>query len=68
MKIPPRSLFITQLYATVLGGFVNYWVLQLIIKEKRPYLDGTTEDPTGQVSLVESFQFSFSIFSISSLD
>ncbi len=50
MKIPPRSMFVSQLYGTVLGGFINYWVLQLIIQKKRPYLDGTIKDPTGQVS------------------
>ena len=62
MKIPPRSLFITQLYATILGGFVNYWILQLIIQTKRPYLDGSEDDPTGQVSFVEYFQFRKNIY------
>ncbi|RIA91014.1 OPT oligopeptide transporter protein [Glomus cerebriforme] len=50
MKIPPRSMFVSQLYGTVIGGFINYWVLQLIIASKRPYLDGTMDDPTGQVT------------------
>ncbi|CAB4424935.1 unnamed protein product [Rhizophagus irregularis] len=50
MKIPPRSMFISQLYGTVVGGFMNYWVLRLIISSKRQFLDGTMEDPTGQVS------------------
>ncbi|CAI2183352.1 8547_t:CDS:10, partial [Funneliformis geosporum] len=48
MKIPPRYMFISQIYATVIGGFVNYWVCQLIIQIKRPFLDGTTNDPTGR--------------------
>lgn len=48
MKIPPRYMFISQLYATIIGAFVNYWVCQLIIQYKRPYLDNTEVDPTGQ--------------------
>jgi hypothetical protein len=58
MKIPPRSMFISQLYGTVVGGFMNYWVLRLIISSKRQFLDGTMEDPTGQVSL-KYFMFFF---------
>ncbi|CAB4441633.1 unnamed protein product [Rhizophagus irregularis] len=50
MKILPRSMFISQFYGTVVGGFMNYWVLRLIISSKRQFLDGTMEDPTGQVS------------------
>ncbi|GBC43001.2 oligopeptide transporter 3 [Rhizophagus irregularis DAOM 181602=DAOM 197198] len=50
MKIPPCSMFISQLYGTVVGDFMNYWVLRLIISSKRQFLDGTMEDPTGQVS------------------
>ena len=49
-------MFICQLYGTIIGGLINYWVLQVIIQAKRPYLDGTMDDPSGQVSL---FDFSF---------
>ncbi|CAJ0753288.1 1968_t:CDS:2, partial [Entrophospora sp. SA101] len=48
MKIPPRSMFFAQLWGTVVGGFINFWVLKLIIYAKRPFLDGTLKDPTGQ--------------------
>ncbi|CAG8433430.1 1775_t:CDS:10 [Diversispora eburnea] len=48
MKIPPESMFISQLWGTVLGGFVNFWMLKLIIKIKRPFLDGTLRDPSGK--------------------
>ena len=52
MKIPPRSMFVSQIYGTVIGGIINFWVLKLILISKRPYLDGTMDDPTGQVCLV----------------
>ncbi|KAM7196244.1 oligopeptide transporter 8 [Naviculisporaceae sp. PSN 640] len=31
LKIPPRVMFITQLYGTILGGFVNYVVMISIV-------------------------------------
>ena len=48
MKIPPKAMFTAQLWGTVVGAFVNYWLLQLIIAAKRPFLDGSEKDPTGQ--------------------
>ncbi|CAG8500295.1 7085_t:CDS:10 [Ambispora gerdemannii] len=48
MKIPPKSMFVSQLWGTSVGCFVNFWVLKLIIYAKRPFLDGTLRDPTGQ--------------------
>ncbi|CAG8548424.1 1666_t:CDS:10 [Cetraspora pellucida] len=48
MKIPPRSMFISQIWGTVVGVVVNYWTLNIIINAKRPYIDGTEVDPTGQ--------------------
>ncbi|CAG8438337.1 4786_t:CDS:2 [Ambispora gerdemannii] len=50
MKIPPRAMFITQVYATAIGAVINYLVLHAIIDSKRSYLDGTEIDPTGQWS------------------
>ncbi|CAG8637295.1 2519_t:CDS:2, partial [Scutellospora calospora] len=48
MKIPPKNMFISQIWGTFVGVIVNYWILQLIIDKKRSYLDGTEQDPTGQ--------------------
>ncbi|CAG8519807.1 8088_t:CDS:10 [Dentiscutata erythropus] len=48
MKIPPKAMFTAQMWGTVVGAFINYWTLQLIIYAKRPFLDGTMRDPTGQ--------------------
>ncbi|CAG8491960.1 2461_t:CDS:10 [Ambispora leptoticha] len=48
MKIPPKSMFVSQLWGTGVGCLVNYWVMRMIIAAKRPYLDGTLDDPTGQ--------------------
>ncbi|CAG8815040.1 9808_t:CDS:2, partial [Racocetra persica] len=39
MKIPPKSMFVAQIWGTFVGIFVNYWTLAMIIQTKRPYLD-----------------------------
>ncbi|SGZ21315.1 BQ5605_C021g09355 [Microbotryum silenes-dioicae] len=49
-KIPPSHLFICQVYGTALGSIVNYSLIRGVINSKRPYLDGTLVDPTGQWS------------------
>ncbi|RIB11196.1 OPT oligopeptide transporter protein [Gigaspora rosea] len=48
MKVPPRSMFTSQIWGTFVGVIVNYWTMQLIIDTKRSYLDGTEVDPSGQ--------------------
>jgi hypothetical protein len=50
MKIPPRSLFIVQVYGTALGSVVNYLLINGVIASKRDFLDGTVNDPTQQWS------------------
>ncbi|PKK77193.1 OPT superfamily oligopeptide transporter [Rhizophagus irregularis] len=45
-----QCLFLVSDLKLVVGDFMNYWVLRLIISSKRQFLDGTMEDPTGQVS------------------
>ncbi|KAL1864950.1 hypothetical protein VTK73DRAFT_5579 [Phialemonium thermophilum] len=45
LKIPPRIMFLTQIYGTVLGGFVNYAVMISIVTSNRELLvssDGNT--------------------------
>lgn len=48
MKIPPRALFICQVYGTALGSITNYSLIKGVIASKRPFLDGTMIDPTQQ--------------------
>ncbi|CAJ0878046.1 21195_t:CDS:10 [Entrophospora sp. SA101] len=42
------ALFVAQIWGTLVGVFINYWTLQLILDAKRMFLDGTSRDPTGQ--------------------
>lgn len=44
-------MFLAQTLGSIIGCFVNYAVLDQVISAKRPFLDGSQIDPTGQVSL-----------------
>ena len=47
MKIPPRAMFVAQLWGTVIGAVFNYFTMIVIINAHRPYLDDTVPDPNG---------------------
>ncbi|KAI9896379.1 hypothetical protein N3K66_008551 [Trichothecium roseum] len=38
LKIPPRAMFLTQIYGTILGGFINYAVMISIVGSNRELL------------------------------
>lgn len=38
LKIPPRVMFLTQIYGTILGGFINYAVMISIVSNNRALL------------------------------
>lgn len=40
MKIPKLKMFCGQIYGTLLGPFINYGFMQLIVDRERPYLIG----------------------------
>ncbi|OOG00122.1 hypothetical protein ASPCADRAFT_161658 [Aspergillus carbonarius ITEM 5010] len=40
MKIPEREMFWGQVWGTVLGPFINYGFMQLIVDRERPFLIG----------------------------
>ena len=41
LKIPPRVMFLTQIYGTVLGGFINYAVMISIVTGNKHLLADT---------------------------
>ncbi|KAH8646190.1 OPT oligopeptide transporter [Xylariales sp. PMI_506] len=41
LKIPPRTMFLTQVYGTVLGGFINYAVMVSIVTNNHDLLADT---------------------------
>ncbi|KAF9912173.1 hypothetical protein EC991_000583 [Linnemannia zychae] len=47
MKIPPRSMFVGQLWGTLVGSVFNYLTMLLIIDSQRDALTGVKPDPNG---------------------
>ncbi|KAJ5738118.1 OPT superfamily oligopeptide transporter [Penicillium malachiteum] len=41
VKIPPRVMFLTQIWGTILGGFINYAVMISIVKENKVVLNSS---------------------------
>lgn len=51
IKIPPKHMFVTQLWGTMVGCVVNLIVVNIVLDPAsgyRAFLDGTIEDPSGQ--------------------
>ncbi|RKP27323.1 OPT oligopeptide transporter protein-domain-containing protein [Syncephalis pseudoplumigaleata] len=48
MKIPPRKLFVVQVWGTVVGALVNYGLFEWMLWMKGDVLTGKVPDPTGQ--------------------
>jgi hypothetical protein len=40
VKIPPRIIFLTQVYGTMLGAFINYVIMISIVTDNRDLLVG----------------------------
>ncbi|KAG0376601.1 hypothetical protein BGX24_007488 [Mortierella sp. AD032] len=47
MKIPPRAMFISQFWGTLIGSCFNYLTMVLIIDSQRDALTGNKPDPYG---------------------
>ena len=47
MKIPPRAMFLSQIWGSIVGGVFNYAMMVIIINANSGYLDGSVPDKTG---------------------
>ncbi|KAK4238673.1 OPT oligopeptide transporter protein-domain-containing protein [Achaetomium macrosporum] len=55
LKIPPRVMFLTQVYGTVLGGFVNYGVMISIVGSNRDLLANTDGNSSWSGATIQSY-------------
>ncbi|KXS10541.1 peptide transporter [Gonapodya prolifera JEL478] len=55
LKIPPRSMFLTQVYGTVLGGFINYVVMISIVNSNRDLLVNSDGDSSWSGATLQSY-------------
>lgn len=54
-KIPPRIMFLTQIYGTVLGGFVNYAVMVGIVSGNRELLKNSNGNSSWSGATIQSY-------------
>ncbi|SMR48174.1 unnamed protein product [Zymoseptoria tritici ST99CH_1E4] len=55
LKIPPRVMFLTQLWGTVLGGFINYVVMSSIISENKALLTDTNGNSSWSGATIQGY-------------
>ncbi|SPO06346.1 related to peptide transporter [Cephalotrichum gorgonifer] len=55
LKIPPRVMFLTQIYGTILGGFVNYAVMISIVTGNRALLTDGNGNSAWSGATIQSF-------------
>ncbi|KAK4221288.1 OPT oligopeptide transporter [Podospora fimiseda] len=55
LKIPPRTMFLTQIYGTILGGFVNFAVMTSIVKNNRHLLVETDGNSSWSGANIQSY-------------
>ncbi|KAF8860940.1 OPT superfamily oligopeptide transporter [Acephala macrosclerotiorum] len=55
LKIPPRVMFLTQVYGTILGGFINYAVMISIVTGNRELLINSNGDSSWSGATIQSY-------------
>nr|WNZ75612.1 hypothetical protein [Trichoderma harzianum] len=55
LKIPPRVMFLTQIYGTILGGFVNYGVMISIVNGNRELLIDSNGNASWSGATIQSY-------------
>ncbi|KAK7513214.1 OPT oligopeptide transporter [Phyllosticta citriasiana] len=55
LKIPPRVMFLAQIYGTILGGFVNYAVMDSIVTGNKDLLAKGNGDASWSGATVQSY-------------
>ncbi|OLN93273.1 Oligopeptide transporter 1 [Colletotrichum chlorophyti] len=55
LKIPPRVMFLTQIYGTILGGFINYAVMISIVNGNRDLLVNSDGNASWSGATMQSY-------------
>lgn len=48
MHIPPKALFFSQIFGSVIGVPINYAVIRWVLDTKADFLSGVARDPSNQ--------------------
>ena len=55
LKVPPRVMFLTQIYGTVIGGFINYAVMISIVNSNRDVLTDKDGNSSWSGATIQSY-------------
>jgi hypothetical protein len=64
VKIPPRVMFLTQIYGTVLGGFINYAVMISIVAGNKELLADSNGDSSWSGATIQSYNTNASTWAL----
>ncbi|CAN9292268.1 unnamed protein product [Alternaria alternata] len=64
LKIPPRVMFMTQIYGTVLGGFINYAVMISIVTGNKHLLADTDGNASWSGATIQSYNTNASTWAL----
>jgi hypothetical protein len=64
VKIPPRVMFLTQIYGTVLGGFINYAVMISIVAGNKELLADSNGDASWSGATIQSYNTNASTWAL----
>ncbi|KAM3419992.1 hypothetical protein BST61_g3304 [Cercospora zeina] len=66
LKIPPRVMFLTQIWGTVFGGFINYAVMDSIVSSQANLLVNSNGDSTWSGASIQSYNTNAASWALSS--
>ncbi|RMZ73517.1 OPT oligopeptide transporter [Pyrenophora seminiperda CCB06] len=66
LKIPPRVMFLTQIYGTLLGGFINYAVMTSIVTGNKNLLANSNGDSSWSGATIQSYNTNASSWALAS--
>ncbi|RDW65079.1 OPT superfamily oligopeptide transporter-2 [Coleophoma cylindrospora] len=66
LKIPPRVMFLTQIYGTVLGGFINYAVMISIVAGNRELLTTGNGNSSWSGATIQSYNTNATTWALAS--
>ncbi|PYH90969.1 OPT oligopeptide transporter [Aspergillus ellipticus CBS 707.79] len=55
LKIPPRTMFLTQIYGTILGGFINYAIMISIVTGNKALLSSGNGNSSWSGATMQSY-------------
>ncbi|GKZ36028.1 hypothetical protein AbraIFM66950_006901 [Aspergillus brasiliensis] len=55
LKIPPRTMFLTQIYGTILGGFINYAIMISIVTGNKELLSSGNGNSSWSGATMQSY-------------